>query len=186
MKSKFLMLSPITLGWIGAGALFFIIFAVVRSATADTGKVEAITAQQYAAFQAAVAQSGNNASAALPTFVLATEAPEVYHPTVPAPIAQGVQPLIWYDATATETPMPLPTATATPAPTNTPWPTVPPPTPTPAPLPTIQSVPPIPCWHIQATVGGAISALDFSPHKQWFDALSEAEKQGVVEWCGGR
>lgn len=97
MKNKFLMLSPLTLGFIVAGCLLFVIVAVVRSATADTGKVEAVTAQQYAAFQAALAQQGSNsASAALPVFVLATETPEVYHPTLPMQVAQDPA---WMSAT---------------------------------------------------------------------------------------
>lgn len=183
MKSKFLMLSPLTLGFIVAGALFFVIFAVVRNATADTGKVEAITAQQYAAFQAAVAQqSGSNASDALPAFSLATETPEVYHPTLPPPIAQGVQPLIWYDATAIE----APTATATPVPTSTPWPTIPPPTQTPMPSPTTMATPQISCYHIAISNDGRIFALDYSPQATWFNTLSDTEKRGIVEWCGGQ
>ncbi len=187
MKSKFLMLSPLTLGFIVAGALFFVIFAVVRNATADTGKVEAITAQQYAAFQAALAQqSGSNVSAALPVFVLATETPEVYHPTLPAPIADGVQPLIWYDATATESPMATPPPTATPMPTSTPWPTVAPVTATPLPQPTTVQDPPIPCWHIRTDLNGYVSALELSPYKAWFDALPIKERQAIVEMCGRR
>lgn len=88
-------MSPLTLGFIVAGSLFFVIFAVVRNATANTGNVEAVTAQQYAAFQAAVVQrSESNILSAvgqdLPVFVvdtpptpMATVTPQSIYPANP-------------------------------------------------------------------------------------------------------